>query len=130
MIDFAYNQYNEIGKKTVSMQRQEGHSQMKDKSETSTIDLIILFFLLFIISNILFAVDCMLLSDDAESNLKLIKDFAISTGSLVGINVFKELKNIFFGEKTKRNVSGKVIFRYCGVAADTTCSRLQLLRWI
>lgn len=44
MIDFAYNQYNEIGKKTVSMQRQEGHSQMKDKSETSTIDLIILFF--------------------------------------------------------------------------------------
>ena len=26
MIDFAYNQYNEIGKKTVSMQRQEGHS--------------------------------------------------------------------------------------------------------
>ena len=32
MIDFAYNQYNEIGKKTVSMQRQEGHSQMKDKS--------------------------------------------------------------------------------------------------
>lgn len=65
MIDFAYNQYNEIGKKTVSMQRQEGHSQMKDKSETSTIDLIILFFLLFIISNILFAVDCMLLSDDA-----------------------------------------------------------------
>ena len=76
MIDFAYNQYNEIGKKTVSMQRQEGHSQMKDKSETSTIDLIILFFLLFIISNILFAVDCMLLSDDAESNLKLIKDFA------------------------------------------------------
>ena len=54
MIDFAYNQYNEIGKKTVSMQRQEGHSQMKDKSETSTTDLIILFFLLFIISNILF----------------------------------------------------------------------------
>ena len=53
MIDFAYNQYNEIGKKTVSMQRQEGHSQMKDKSETSTTDLIILFFLLFIISNIL-----------------------------------------------------------------------------
>ena len=52
MIDFAYNQYNEIGKKTVSMQRQEGHSQMKDKSETSTTDLIILFFLLFIISNI------------------------------------------------------------------------------
>ena len=45
MIDFAYNQYNEIGKKTVSMQRQEGHSQMKDKSETSTTDLIILFFL-------------------------------------------------------------------------------------
>ena len=87
MIDFAYNQYNEIGKKTVSMQRQEGHSQMKDKSETSTTDLIILFFLLFIISNILFAVDCMLLSDDAESNLKLIKDFAISTGSLVGINI-------------------------------------------
>lgn len=43
MIDFAYNQYNEIGKKTVSMQRQEGHSQMKDKSETSTTDLIILF---------------------------------------------------------------------------------------
>ena len=87
MIDFAYNQYNEIGKKTVSMQRQEGHSQMKDKSETSTTDLIILFFLLFIISNILFAVACMLLSDDAESNLKLIKDFAISTGSLVGINI-------------------------------------------
>ncbi len=41
------------------------------------------------------------------------------------MNVLKELKNIFFGEKTKRNVSGKVIFRYCGVAADTTCSRLQ-----
>ena len=60
---------------------------MKDKSETSTTDLIILFFLLFIISNILFAVACMLLSDDAESNLKLIKDFAISTGSLVGINI-------------------------------------------
>ena len=66
MIDFAYNQYNEIGKKTVSMQRQEGHSQMKDKSETSTTDLIILFFLLFIISNILFAVACMLLSDEAD----------------------------------------------------------------
>ena len=58
MIDFAYNQYNEIGKKTVSMQRQEGHSQMKDKSETSTTDLIILFFLLFIISNILLPVCC------------------------------------------------------------------------
>lgn len=138
MIDFAYNQYNEIGKKTVSMQRQEGHSQMKDKSETSTTDLIILFFLLFIISNILFAVDCMLLSDDAESNLKLIKDFAISTGSLVGINIvgliliecFERIEKYIFGEKTKRNVSGKVIFRYCGVAADTTCSRLQLLRWI
>lgn len=139
MIDFAYNQYNEIGKKTVSMQRQEGHSQMKDKSETSTTDLIILFFLLFIISNILFAVACMLLSDDAESNLKLIKDFAISTGSLVGINIvgliliecFERIeKYIFRQKKPKGMISGKVIFRYCGVAADTTCSRLQLLRWI
>ena len=41
MIDFAYNQYNEIGKKTVSMQRQEGHSQMKLKH--SILGLLLLF---------------------------------------------------------------------------------------
>ena len=119
MIDFAYNQYNEIGKKTVSMQRQEGHSQMKDKSETSTTDLIILFFLLFIISNILFAVDCMLLSDDAESNLKLIKDFAISTGSLVGINIvgliliecFERIEKYIFRRKNQKECFGEGNFQ-------------------
>ena len=119
MIDFAYNQYNEIGKKTVSMQRQEGHSQMKDKSETSTTDLIILFFLLFIISNILFAVACMLLSDDAESNLKLIKDFAISTGSLVGINIvgliliecFERIEKYIFRRKNQKECFGEGNFQ-------------------
>lgn len=105
---------------------------MKDKGETSTTDLIILFFFLFIILNISFAVTCMLISDDTESNMKLIKEFAISTGSLIGINIVGLILIECFEriEKTKRNVSGKVIFRYCGAAADTTCSRLQLLRWI
>jgi len=136
MIDFAYNQYNEIGKKTVSMQRQEGHSQMKDKSETSTTDLIILFFLLFIISNILFAVACMLLSDDAESNLKLIKDFAISTGSLVGINIvgliliecFERIEKYIFRRKNQKECFGEGNFQV--LRCSSRYSRLQLLRWI
>ena len=64
-----------------------------------------------------------------EYGLVLIDECHHSASETIA-NVLKELKNIFFGEKTKRNVSGKVIFRYCGVAADTTCSRLQLLRWI
>ena len=101
------------------MQRQEGHSQMKDKSETSTTDLIILFFLLFIISNILFAVACMLLSDDAESNLKLIKDFAISTGSLVGINIvgliliecFERIEKYIFRRKNQKECFGEGNFQ-------------------
>ncbi len=92
---------------------------MKDKSETSTTDLIILFFLLFIISNILFAVACMLLSDDAESNLKLIKDFAISTGSLVGINIvgliliecFERIEKYIFRRKNQKECFGEGNFQ-------------------
>ena len=92
---------------------------MNRKNKVSTLSLVLLFLFVFVIGNISFAVICMLISDDTESNIKLIKEFVISSGTVVGINsvglilieCFERLEKHIFKRKNSEECFGEGTFQ-------------------
>lgn len=92
---------------------------MNRKNKVSTLNLVLLFLIVFVIGNILFAVICMLISDDTESNIKLIKECVIRTGAIVGINsigliliaCFERMEKHIFKRKNREECFGNGTFQ-------------------